>query len=122
MEAMAGGFKSTPPALASDPNEVDSTLLPASPRVLVDFTMNSARLSNAALADPRVRAAGVRDGDDHDALAGPRRVGAWRVGEERGDGGEVVEGPDVVLVGQRHVDRRAGAADLDVGRDYRLAA
>src|SRR3979411_3496130 len=105
MEAMAGGFKSTPPALASDPNEVDSTLLPASPRVLVDFTMNAACLSNAALADPRVRAAGVRDGDDHDDL-----VGARRVGDEHRDRVEVVERPDVVLLGQQHVDRRTGGA------------
>src|SRR3977135_634869 len=111
MEAMAGRFKSITPAMASDPNGADSTLLPASPRVLVDFTMNSACLSNAALANPRVRAAGVRDGDDHDDL-----VGARRVGDEHRDRIEVVERPDVVLVGQRHVDRRGGGADLDVGR------
>src|SRR3981081_3585797 len=117
MEAMVGRFKSIPPAMASDPNEADSTLLPASPRVLVDFTMNSACLSNAALANPRVRAAGVRDGDDHDDL-----VGARRVGDDDRDRVEVVAGPDVALVGQRHVERRAGAADLDVGRDDRLAA
>src|SRR5436190_22118719 len=85
-------------------------------RLAPAFYMDCALRSAWGCAAARMQSSAVGNYHDDDDLIGFRRIGhAYR------DCIEMVEGPVIVLMAQRHVEAGAAGSNFDVGRYHRFA-